>query len=449
LLLELQRGGAEPLHEQLELRLRQLIRAGRLAPGTRMPSSRSLAAQLGLSRGVVLEAYSQLIAEGYLTASQGAPTRVAELPGSDVVPAAASSFSARHRYDFDPSLPDLAAFPRDQWLRSLRTAVRSAPFAAVGPGDPRGVPELRDQLTAYLGRARGAAPQPEHTLVCGGFAQGFAALCRLLASRGVERVAVEAPGRPLTAAVAEAAGLEVVAVRVDGQGLRVDELGDCGCEVVVVTPAHQFPSGVVLSAERRAELLGWAEDEDALIVEDDYDSELRYDREAIGALQGLAPERVINIGSFALRLAPALSLGWILSPSWLTGGLTYEQGVSGAAPPVFDQLALADFLARGELDRHLRRMRQLYRGRRAALLAALAARLPAARATGAEAGVFTWVDTQLPVAGDTFASAAASRGIGLDAPGKQAGLVLGFGSLPEAAIDAGVAELAALLEELA
>jgi GntR family transcriptional regulator/MocR family aminotransferase len=446
LLVELERGAGGSLHEQLELRLRELIRSGRLAPSARMPSSRTLAAELRVSRGVVLEAYSQLVAEGYLTASQGAPTRVAAGLGAEPGPAAATSLGSRHRHDFDPSQPDLASFPRDEWLRSLRSAIRNAPFTALGSSDPRGSAELRNELMAYLGRVRGAAPEPEHTLVCGGFTQGFSALCRLLASRGIERVAVESPGRRLTLAVVEESGLEPVPVGVDAAGLQVEELSRSGCEVVVVTSAHQFPTGAVLSAERRAALLEWAEDEDGLIVEDDYDSELRYDREAVGALQGLAPERVANIGSLALRLAPAVALGWVLSPSWLTGGLTYEQGISGGSPPALDQLALADFLARGELDRHLRRMRLLYRGRRQALVRALAELAPAVSVRGIAAGVFCWVDLGLPaeMAGETLAAAAAARGVGIEVP-EDGGLVLGFGHLTEPAIETGVGELAALL----
>lgn len=448
LLVELDRRSGGPLHEQLELRLRELIRSGRLPAGLAMPSTRALATELGLSRGVVLEAYSQLTAEGYLSSSQGARTRVAAVPASDVIPASAGSLTLRYRHDFDPETPDLLAFPAEAWLRSVRAVTRSAPFTALGAGDPRGMPELRNELMSYLGRVRGAAPEPEHTLVCGGFTQGLAALSRVLAARGVERIAVEAPGRRLAAAAAEAAGLEVVPVAVDEHGLRVDGLAGTGCEVVVVAPAHQFPTGAVLSAERRAELLEWAEDCDGLIVEDDYDSELRYDRLAVGALQGLAPERVVNLGSMALRLAPGLGLGWLLSPSWLTGGLTYEQGLGGGAPPSLDQLALADFIARGELDRHLRRMRLRYRARRDALFDALARHLPWTAVRGIPAGVFTSVGLELPVPGETIAAAAAARGIGIEVPDEGARIVLGFGHLSEPAIESGVGELAVVLEAL-
>jgi GntR family transcriptional regulator/MocR family aminotransferase len=431
-LLELKRAAGVALHEQLEHGVRDAVRAGRLAPGARLPSSRALAQQLGVSRGVVIEAYGQLTAEGYLAASQGAPTRVAVGPEVERPPVPATELAVRYPYNFDPTAPDLGAFPREAWQRSLRAALRGAPFDALGYGDPRGATELRNELMAYLGRARGAAPEPEHTLVCGGFTQGFALLCRVLRDRGVERIAVEQPGWPAHALIAERAGLAVTRIPVDENGLRVAALADE--EVVVLTPAHQFPTGAVLSAERRAALLEWAEDVDGLVVEDDYDSELRYDRDAVGALQGLAPERVCSIGSVSKRLAPGIRLGWVLSPSWLTGALTYEQGVGDA--PVLDQLALADFLARGELDRHLRRMRLRYRARRETLIAALRRRLPRLVTTGAPAGLF--VPVRL---GEAAISEAGSRGVGLD---PVAGLVpLGFGYLSEPAIEEGVRRLAA------
>ena len=431
LLIRLDRAQPGTLHEQLERELRELIRTGRLA------------AELNLSRGVVFEAYSQLTAEGYLVASQGAPTRVGTVLSAEPAPALATPASSRLRFDFDPALPDLTAFPREQWMRSLRAAGRRASFAGLGHGDPRGTAGLRNELMAYLSRVRGAAPEPEHTLITAGFASGFAALCRLLAGRGIEQIAIEDPGPRITAAVAEAAGLATIRIPVDEHGIDVERLAATEAEVVVVTPAHHFPTGAVLTAERRAALLEWADDVDALIVEDDYDSELRYDREAVGALQGLSPERVANVGSFSLRLAPGLRLGWILSPSWLTGGLTYERGVAGGAPPVLDQLALADFIVRGELDRHLRRSRLRYRARREALIAAVSEHLPRARAVGAPAGLFTAFELPLPASAAAVAAAAAADGVGVET--YDGGLVLGIGCLPEASIFDGVTRLAASL----
>jgi GntR family transcriptional regulator/MocR family aminotransferase len=247
----------------------------------------------------------------------------------------------------------------------------------------------------------------------------------------------------------EGAGLEPVGIPVDEHGLVVAELAESGCEVAVVTPAHQFPTGVVMSSERRSALLEWAEEEDALIVEDDYDSELRYDRMPVGALQGLAPERVCHIGSASKRLAPGLRIGWMLSPSWLSGALTYEQGLAGGAPPILEQLALADFLARGELDRHLRRMRLRYRERRRVLVGEIGQALPGARLCGAAAGLYALVLLAPGVAEHAFVRAAAARGVGLEGlsahagpESDTAGVVLGFANLSEVEIQHGVRTIA-------
>ena len=441
ILVALERHGSGPLHEQLEHALRELIRAGRLLPEARMPSTRGLARELGVSRGIVLEAYAQLVAEGYLTASQGAPTRVASGLAVEPPSAPAASFLARRdRYDLDPGLPDLSSFPREQWARLVRAAIRTAPAQVLGRVDPRGEPELRNALRDYLGRVRGAAAEPEHMLVCGGFRAGLAAVCRLLAARGIERVAVEQPGQQAVVRILDACGLEAVPIGVDEHGLRVGELVDAGCEVVVVAPAHQFPTGAVLSPERRAALLEWADERDGLIVEDDYDSELRYDRDAVGALQGLAPERVACIGSLSVRLSPAVSLGWVLSPSWLTGGLAYEHGIGGAVPPALDQLALAEFVARGELDRHLRRRRLDYRSRREALRAAVARHLEGAELRGPAAGVFAYLALPVPGSAAALAAAAAARGVAVTPAGPD-GLALGFAYPSARELHAGIESL--------
>lgn len=447
LLLALDRESGPPLHAQLELRLREHVRSGRLAPGSRLPSSRALAAELGVSRGVVLEAYAQLTAEGYLTASQGAPTRVAATAGGERPPLPAGSLTQRHALDFSPVTPDLGAFPVDGWIRSLRSVAREVPFGELGHGDPRGAPELRNELMSYLARVRAAAPEPEHTLICAGFTQGFAIVCRALRDRGVERIAVEDPGWQRHRLIAERSGLEPVPVAVDELGVDVDRLSDSECEAVVLTPAHQYPTGVVLASERRAALLDWSEERDGLVVEDDYDSELRFDRVAVGALQGLAPERVCHIGSVSKRLAPGLSLGWMLAPSWLSGALTYEKGLADGGTPVLEQLALADFLARGELDRHLRRMRLRLRERRAALLVAVANAVPGARVGGVPAGLFVLISLPDGVDEESLVSAAAAEGVGVEAlswhraaagSGGRPGLVLGYGNLSLQAIERGI-----------
>ncbi|HYM54467.1 MAG TPA: PLP-dependent aminotransferase family protein [Solirubrobacteraceae bacterium] len=455
LLVEIDRAGELPLHEQIERALRERIRSGRLPSDTRLPSTRALAQELGVSRGVVTEAYGQLAAEGYLATRQGAPVRVARAVRAASARTPARSLLESHAYHFHPGLPDLAGFPREAWLRSVRAALRDSPLAAVGYGDPRGVPELREALADYLGRVRGVDADPEHTLVCTGFMQGFALVCRALRGRGVERVALEDPGWHMHRLIVEHAGMEVVPVPVDEEGLRVQELAGADASAVVVTSAHQFPTGAVLGPERRAALIEWAEEE-RLIVEDDYDAEYRYDRVAVGALQGLAPEHVAYIGSASKRLAPGMRLGWVLMPSWLTWELTTAKTIEDGGSEAIGQLALRDFIARGELDRHVRRMRLLYQRRRETLLEALGRWLPQARVSSlGAAGLFELVTLPEEVEEHTLLTAAAARGVGVEGlalhrfvPGGPPGLLLGYGNLSEPAIEHGVRLLGEAYEEV-
>lgn len=455
LLLAVSREAELPLHEQIERSIREDIRSGRLTAGTRLPSTRALAAELGVSRGVVSEAYGQLAAEGYLLIRQGAPVRIARSVRTGENERPARSLMPHFAHDFRPGLPDLAGFPRDRWMRSLRAAWREAPTNSVGYPDPRGEPSLREALAGYLGRTRGAAADPEQTMICTGFAQGLSLTCRWLQRRGVERVALEDPGWHPARLIVEATGLEPVAVPVDGEGIQVDALAASGAGAVVVTPAHQFPTGCVLGSERRAALIEWAERGERLIVEDDYDAEYRYDRSGVGALQGLAPERVLYIGSASKRLAPGMRLGWMLMPSWLAWSLIQAKAVEDAGSEVVGQLALHDFIVRGELDRHIRRTRLVYQRRREALIRSLARCIPEARVGDAAAGLYELVE--LPAGTDeaTLVAAAAEQGIGLEGlsqhrfhPGGPPSLVLGFGCLPEPAIEQGARMLAQILREM-
>ena len=441
------RGAELPLHEQIERMLRDAIRAGQLAAGAALPSSRGLAAELGVSRGVVTSAYDQLAAEGYLQTRQGAPVRVAPGVRAQAPRPPTPSLLARFAYEFSPGLPDLAGFPRDRWLRSLRSAWRRAAWDAVGYGDPRGVPELREALADYLGRVRGAAPDPEHLVICTGFRQGLSLVCRWLRANGIEHVALEEPGWHAQRLIVEEAGLEARPIPVDAHGIDVGALRASGAEVVVVTPAHQFPTGAVLSAGRRAALIDWAERGDRLIIEDDYDAELC--RERVGALQGLAPDRVLYIGSASKRLTPGMRLAWMLPPSWLSWALITAKAIEDAGSEIAGQLALADFIRRGELGRHLRRMRLRYARRRETLLAALASELPDWRPSGSGSGLYVLVD--LPSGADEPAllAAAARHGVGIEGLSLHSytgecrpGLVVGHGYLAEPAIERGVRLLA-------
>lgn len=450
LLVELVRPENRPLHEQLEGTIRAAIRDGRLEAGARLPSSRGLAAELGISRGVVTSAYGQLAAEGYLESRQGAPVRVARGVRAQPRPPA-PSLLPRFTYDFSPGLPDLAGFPRDRWLRSLQRAWRETALDAVGYGDPRGVPELREALADYLSRARGAAGDPEHVLICTGFRQGLALTCRWLRANGVEQVALEDPGWHAQRLIVEDAGLTVTPIPVDADGIDVGALTASGADTVVVTPAHQFPSGVVLSAERRATLIEWAERGDRLIVEDDYDGELCHER--VGALQGLAPDRVLYIGSASKRLTPGMRLGWMLMPSWLSWGLISGKAIEDAGSEISGQLALADFIARGELERHLRRMRLRYRQRRAALLAALHRELPGWRPSRDGAGLYLLAVLPDDVDEPALLAAAARHGLGVEGLSLHSylgdcspGVVLGYANMAEPAIARGVRILADALD---
>jgi GntR family transcriptional regulator / MocR family aminotransferase len=447
LLVRLERDGA-PLRAQLEVQLRDAVRAGRLAPGVALPSTRALARELGVSRGVVVDAYAQLSAEGYLLAHQGAPTRVAD--AAPAAPRAATTPAAERppRYDFRTGGPDVSLFPRGAWLASLRRALRDAPDARLDYGDPRGAPELRRALARYLGRVRGVACEPERVVVTSGMAQGMAIFARAMAARGERTIAMEdpssAPGRGQLAAN----GLEIVPVAVDDHGLRVAELEGSPARSAMVTPAHQFPLGVVLAPGRRAALIDWASRTGALVLEDDYDAEYRYDRQPVGAVQGLAPEHVAYAGSVSKTLAPALRLGWLVPPERLVDAVTEAKASDDLGTPVVEQLALADFLERGELDRHLRRTRAVYRRRRDALVGALAHALPEHPPAGVAAGLHLVVP--LPPGADEPAllDAARARGLGLSGlsehriePGPPA-LLLGYGRIAEPAIAPAVRALA-------
>jgi GntR family transcriptional regulator/MocR family aminotransferase len=448
LLIRLDRSGA-PMRAQLEEQLREAIRSGRLAPGVALPSSRALAHQLGISRGVVVDAYGQLGAEGYLVARQGAPTLVAAASAASTTVSEAAPAARPPRFDFRPGGPDVSLFPRAAWLASLRRALRSAPDARFDYGDPRGAPELRLALARYLGRARGVAADPERLVVTSGMAQGMALLCRALVAQGGRRIGVEDPSNKPGRDQLVANGLEIVPVPVDDAGLQVDGLEDAAPDAAFVAPAHQFPLGVVLAPERRAALIDWAARTDALVIEDDYDAEYRYDRAPVGAVQGLAPELVAYGGSVSKTLAPGLRLGWLVAPERVAQGVVDAKATDDLGTPIVEQLALADFIERGELDRHLRRTRTVYRKRRDTLVGALAAELPGSRPAGVAAGLHLVV--HLPPATDEEAvlRRARERGLGLSGlsehrlrPGPPA-LLLGYGRIPESAIAAGIAELAA------
>ncbi len=370
----------------LESALRTAIRTGRLAGGAAIPSSRSLAVDLGLSRSTVVAAYEQLSAEGYLHSTHGSATRVASLPTTPSPGAEIDLFGPAPLHDFRPGEPDGSSFPRARWLRSIRRVLNDSPDPALGYPDPRGVPELRAALAGYLGRTRTVDADRSSVRILGGYGAGLGFLADTLRRRGVERIAIEDPMLPLHTHLLRTSGLTTVPIPIDGDGIDIDRLRTAQVGAVVVTPAHQYPTAVTMSASRRTELIDWASVEDAWIIEDDYDGEYRYDRRPIGSLQGLSPDRVVYAGTASKSLSPALRIGWLVVPEALREDLLRTTGVRGGVSAI-DQLALADFIERGELDRHVRLMRTMYRRRNDAVRQTLADTAPWLDVRGGEAGL--------------------------------------------------------------
>jgi GntR family transcriptional regulator / MocR family aminotransferase len=454
LLVTLDPASREPLHRQIESTIRDQIRTGRLRRGSPLPPTRNLAATLGVSRGVVVEAYEQLTAEGYLTARTGGYTEVAIDPHPQAALAQPVP-KVRPRIDFRYGRADPAQFPRTAWLKSVNRAVPAAPTERFNYLDGHGVIELRTALSDHLNRVRGTAASPDRIVITNGYAQAIALLIRTLAAGGAHTLAIEDPS-PHDDAVplARQAGLAIAGIPVDDAGLRVDALRDVAADAIVVTPSHQWPTGAVLGPERRTELLAWARERNALVIEDDYDAEYRYDRAPIGAMQGLDPDHVVYAGTGSKTLAPGLRLGWLVLPAGLVERVAEAKLVADRGSPVIDQLAFADFITHGEFDRYLRRMRPIYRARRDALLAALAEHLPDLEPTGVSAGfhLVTWLPPDLAEA--DVVAAAVRREVGVYglapyriAPGR-AGLLFGYAGLTESAIRDGIAQLALAIGDL-
>ncbi|MFF3877667.1 PLP-dependent aminotransferase family protein [Streptomyces sp. NPDC001978] len=383
--------GSGGLRRGLTDALRDAVRTGRLAPGTPLPSSRTLATDLGIARNTVADAYADLVAEGWLTARQGSGTRVAERAAErTVVPSANIATAPRRRepdrpiHNLIPGTPDLAAFPRAEWLKAARRALTAAPSHALGYGDPRGRPELRTALADYLSRARGVRAAPDSVLICAGFSQGLQILGQVLRSRGAHTVAVESYGLDAHWKLLTDAGLVTHPLPYDELATDTRTLLDAGA--VLLTPAHQFPMGTPLHPDRRSAAVDWARRTGGLVLEDDYDGEFRYDRQPVGALQGLDPDHVVYLGTASKSLAPGLRLGWMVLPPALMEECVAAKGRVDTCG-VLDQLTLTEFLTSGAYDRHVRSARLRYRRRRDALVTALAARAPDVQVTGIAAGL--------------------------------------------------------------
>ncbi|MFI0976986.1 PLP-dependent aminotransferase family protein [Streptomyces sp. NPDC021093] len=440
--------------------LREAVREGRLAPGTRLPPYRSLAADLGIARNTVASAYAELVAEGWLTARQGSGTRVAaRATPPRPVHAPQRTQPPGPVHDLRQGQPDAASFPRTAWLAAARRALVAAPNEAFGPGDPQGRIELRRALAEYLSRVRGVRTTPGRIVICSGFAHALRLLYGGVGgrTRGLLRgpLAVESYGLPFHRDLLDAAGVRTVPLSIDEYGANTGELGNHkGLKGALLTPAHQFPTGGPLHSARRVAAVDWARAHDALLLEDDYDGEFRYDREPVGAVQGLDPERVVYLGSVSKSLSPAIRLGWLVLPDHLVDPVLAVKGQREAWASALDQLTLADLIASGHYDRHVRRMRQRYRARRDQLSAALAAHAPHVRVTGVAAGLHAVLS--LPAGTETATLRAAARhGLALDGltgfrhpdattPAAD-GLVVGYATPPDHAYGAALEALCGVL----
>lgn len=459
--LHLELSAGRGLRAGLTEALREAARSGRLAPGTRLPSSRSLAADLGIARNTVAEAYAELVAEGRLTARQGSGTRVAERVPERRSAAAAPvrrPVRAKTSYSLMPGSPDLGGFPRAAWLSAARRALTDAPNEAFGYGDPRGRVELREALAGYLARARGVYADPERIVLCAGFVQGLLLMAKVLRARRVREIAVEGYGLDVHRDLLTGAGLRTRPLEVDAAGARTQDLAPAagsgpghGAGAVLLTPAHQFPTGAALTPVRRAAAVDWARSTGGLVLEDDYDGEFRYDRQPVGALQGLDPDRVVYMGTASKSLAPGLRMGWMVVPAGLLDEVLAAKGRDDWSSGALDQLTLAEFIRSGAYDRHVRGMRLRYRRRRDELVAAVGDRVGV---SGIAAGLHAVLD--LPPGGERAAlRAAAWQDLGLQplssfrhpeaAGAAREALVVGFGTPTQSAWAPTLAALVATL----
>ncbi len=457
--------------------IRTAVRDGRLRPDDHLPATRTLAADLGVSRGVVTEAYRRLVDDGVVVTGGRAGTAIARTapiagpPGPAEPPPAGTRdhfefdahagtdvFAALRaqpaRYDLSPGLPDLSAFPRTDWLRAERAVLGRLSAQSFGYGDPAGAPPFRRAVAGWLARYRGITADPEQIVIVAGVAQALALICRVLGRRGLTEIAVEDPGSRGARTQLERWGMATVPVPVDDEGLRVDRLRPTGARAVLVSPAHQFPTGVVLSGRRRRELADWA-DAGGLIVEDDYDAEHRYDRPPVSALQAGRPDRTCYAGSVSKILAPALRIGWLIPAPRLRDDVVAAKQEADLGNPVLAQLVLADLMESGQLERHLRTVRRRHQRRRDAMIAALGRHLPAATVHGAAAGLHLTVTfdepTDRPVDDITLATRALAAGVKVQPlswhrvrPGTP-GLVLGYAAASTGHIEQAMIALASVV----
>jgi GntR family transcriptional regulator/MocR family aminotransferase len=459
----------------LARQLRLAIADGRVPVGSRLPASRALAEELRVSRGVVTEAYQRLTEDGQVAgrrrggtivvAAPIAPPTAARLPVPAPPPSSAvfptvptadvvdSLRTVPARIDLSPGVPDLTAFPRSSWLRAERAVLHDLSPAALGYGDPQGAPPFRLAVANWLARNRGIRASPEEVIVVAGVAQALGLLAQALRQDGIAVVAVEDPGSLGVRQQLQSSQLRTPPIPVDSAGLRVDELRASGAPGVLLTPAHQYPTGVVLDGRRRRELLGWAND-GGLIIEDDYDAEHRYDRPPVPALRSMLAEQVCYAASVSKLLAPALRVGWVLPPPRYRDAVVTAKRDADLGNAVLPQLVLARLMESGELERQLRLLRHRHRRRRDAMIRAITTQLPDARIHGAAAGLHLMITFDATFADVDLAAASLARGVKVQPlswhrqrPG-QPGLVLGYAASPPSDIVEGIATLASVLRRL-
>lgn len=443
------------LAAQIYAQIRDGILEGRLSAGDRLPPSRELAATLQVSRHTVTTAYGRLVAEGYLDGRRGGGTVVSSVLVPAAPPAPPPPVIAVRRpagaiaYDLRAGTPDRRLFPAAAWARCLRRAVDAHDG---GYGDPAGEAALRAALAAWIGRSRGVVADPAQVVVTSGAQQALYLLVRVAARAG-DVVAVEDPGYPPFRAMAEAAGARCVPVRVDAEGIVVDAIPE-EARLVYVTPTHQFPSGVTLSLRRRLALLDVARRRGALVVEDDYDSELRYVDRPLEPLFRLDRAGVVAyVGTFSKVLSPALRLGFAVLPHALVDDVVTLRRLVDWAPSSTDQLALRDFIVDGLLDRHLRRARRVYGGRQKQVVAAMQglAAGGAVSAPASNAGLHVGVRLRDDVDEAALLTRLAARGLALQGfascsvAATTPGLVIGFGRIADEDLPAALAALGEVL----
>jgi GntR family transcriptional regulator / MocR family aminotransferase len=444
------------VRDGLESALRSAVRTGRLPAGTALPSSRALARDLGIARNTVVDAYGQLVAEGWLAARHGSGTWVAErtAPPAATPEVRPLADGRAIRHDLRPGVPDVSAFPRTAWLAAARRALSAAPATDFGYADPRGLPPLRAALAGYLARARGVAVTPERIVVCSGYAEALTLLSQVLRARGATDLAVESFGLRVHQHIAATTGLGLRTLEVDRHGAVTSALTSEAA--VLLTPAHQFPLGVALHPRRRREVVDWAADTGGVVIEDDYDGEFRYDRQAVGALQSLAPERVAYAGTASKSLVPGLRLGWLVLPDWLVDDVAAAKRAAMRLSSSLDQLTLADFITSGGYDRQVRRTRLGYRQRRDRLVSELKRRAPRAHVTGIAAGLHALVTLPPGATEHAVVTAAARRGLAVQGladfshggQDHEPALVVGYANPPAHAFTSALARLCAVLGEV-